>query len=475
MNDDLKIRLLVVDDEQSIRKLCMTIGNTLGYACTEAESAEAALAKLDADVPDLVLTDLKLPTLSGVELLKQAKMILPRAEIAIMTGHGSIESAVDAMKLGAYDYIEKPFRVEKMRLLLQRMAEKVRLVTDNEFLRERVSTEENLDGIIGTSANIQDVLRMVSRLKDTRTPVLVSGESGTGKELVARAIHFRGALAQTPFVAVDCGSLVPTLMESELFGYEKGAFTGAIKTKAGLFQAANGGTIFLDEIGELPLEMQAKLLRVLQEKEVRPVGSNEKVNVDVRVIAATNRDLEAAYREGTFRKDLYFRLNVVTVHLPALRDRRSDIPMLVHHFLDRYAPESHLQVTTAAMNSLLNYEWPGYIRELENCIARAITLGDRRVIDVSDLPPAIRSEQAESSGSALQNATSLSTTALAEMEKMTILRVFEQANGDKALAGRMLGISRATLYRKLKRYNIPLRSGPGEAEDVSEETARQLE
>ncbi len=475
MNDDLKIRLLVVDDEQSIRKLCMTIGNTLGYACTEAESAEAALAKLDADVPDLVLTDLKLPTLSGVELLKQAKMILPRAEIAIMTGHGSIESAVDAMKLGAYDYIEKPFRVEKMRLLLQRMAEKVRLVTDNEFLRERVSTEENLDGIIGTSANIQDVLRMVSRLKDTRTPVLVSGESGTGKELVARAIHFRGALAQTPFVAVDCGSLVPTLMESELFGYEKGAFTGAIKTKAGLFQAANGGTIFLDEIGELPLEMQAKLLRVLQEKEVRPVGSNEKVNVDVRVIAATNRDLEAAYREGTFRKDLYFRLNVVTVHLPALRDRRSDIPMLVHHFLDRYAPESHLQVTTAAMNSLLNYEWPGNIRELENCIARAITLGDRRVIDVSDLPPAIRSEQAESSGSALQNATSLSTTALAEMEKMTILRVFEQANGDKALAGRMLGISRATLYRKLKRYNIPLRSGPGEAEDVSEETARQLE
>jgi DNA-binding NtrC family response regulator len=471
MSDDLKIRLLVVDDEQSIRKLCMTIGNTLGYSCTEAESAEAALTKLDADVPDLILTDLKLPTLSGVELLKQAKMILPRAEIAIMTGHGSIESAVDAMKLGAYDYIEKPFRVEKMRLLLQRMAEKVRLVTDNEFLRERVSTEANLDGIIGTSANIQDVLRMVSRLKDTRTSVLISGESGTGKELVARAIHFRGALAQTPFVAVDCGSLVPTLMESELFGYEKGAFTGAIKTKAGLFQAANGGTIFLDEIGELPLEMQAKLLRVLQEKEVRPVGSNAKVNVDVRVIAATNRDLEAAYREGTFRKDLYFRLNVVTVHLPALRDRRSDIPMLVHHFLDRYAPDSHLQVTTAAMNSLLNYEWPGNIRELENCIARAITLGDRRVIDVIDLPPSIRSEQAAPSGSVLQDAASLSTTALAEMERMTILRVFEQANGDKALAGRMLGISRATLYRKLKRYNIAVKPGPGEAEDASEEAA----
>src|SRR6201995_832394 len=248
-----------------------------------------------------------------------------------------------------------------MRLLLQRMAEKIRLVTENQFLRERVDTEENLGGIIGNSANIQDVMRMISRLKDPRTPVLVSGKSGTGKELVARAIHFRGSMAQTPFVAVDCGSLVPTLMESELFGYEKGAFTGAMKTKSGLFQAANGGTIFLDEIGELPLEMQAKLLRVLKEKEVRPVGSNDKISVDVRGIAATNRDLEAAYRAGTFRKDLYFRLNVVTVHLPALRERRSDIPMLVHHFLDRYAQASNIQVTAAAMKSLLQYDWPGNI------------------------------------------------------------------------------------------------------------------
>jgi len=459
MSDELKTRLLVVDDEQSIRRLCMTIGNTLGFACVEAESAEAALALLDREIPDLILTDLKLPTLSGVELLRQIKALLPRAEIAIMTGHGSIESAVDAMKLGAYDYIEKPFRVEKMRLLLQRMAEKVRLVTENQFLRERVNTEESLDGIIGTSANIQDVLRMISRLKDTRTPVLVSGESGTGKELVARAIHFRGTMAQTPFVAVDCGSLVPTLMESELFGYEKGAFTGATKTKAGLFQAANGGTIFLDEIGELPLEMQAKLLRVLQEKEVRPVGSNDHVSVDVRVIAATNRDLEAAYREGTFRKDLYFRLNVVTVHLPALRDRRSDIPMLVHHFLDRYAPSSNLQVTPAAMKSLLHYDWPGNVRELENCVARAVTLGDHQIIDVNDLPPAIRTEQSSPASTSSQDAASVSTTALAEMERMTILRVFEQANGDKALAGKMLGISRATLYRKLKRYNIPVRPG----------------
>src|SRR5256884_714222 len=459
MSDSIKVGLLVVDDEQSIRKLCMTIGNSLGYTCSEAESVETAIARIEQEAPDLILTDLKLPTQSGAELLRQAKALFPHTEIAIMTGHGSIESAVDAMKRGAYDYIEKPFRVEKMRLLLQRMAEKVRLVTENEFLRERVNTEDNLDGIIGASANIQDVLRMISRLKDTRTPVLISGESGTGKELAARAIHFRGAMAKTPFVAVDCGSLVPTLMESELFGYEKGAFTGATKSKAGLFQAADGGTIFLDEIGELPQEMQAKLLRVLQEKEVRPVGSNEKVNIDVRVIAATNRDLEAAYRGGTFRKDLYFRLNVVTVHLPSLRERRSDIPVLVHHFLDRYAKGSHIQVTAAAMKSLLHYDWPGNVRELENCIARAVTLGDGKIIDVADLPPAIRSEQPDSGMVPSHDTTTLSTTALAEMERMTILRVFEQANGDKALAGGNVGINRATLYRKLKRYNIALKAG----------------
>src|SRR5437660_2746221 len=407
MSEEMKTRLLVVDDEQSIRRLCMTIGNTLGYLCTEAESAEAALGRLESDAPDLILTDLKLPAMSGVELLKQTKRLLPHAEIAIMTGHGSMESVVDAMKLGAYDYIEKPFRVEKMRLLLQRMSEKVHLVTENEFLRERVTAADNLDGIIGTSAHIQDVMRMISRLKDTRTPVLVSGESGTGKELVARAIHFRGSMAQTPFVAVDCGSLVPTLMESELFGYEKGAFTGAMRSKAGLFQAASGGTIFLDEIGELPLEMQAKLLRVLQEKEVRPVGSNQRTKVDVRVIAASNRDLETEYRQGTFRKDLYFRLNVVTVHLPALRERRSDIPMLVHWFLERCAAGESIQVTNAAMKCLLQYDWPGNVRELENCIERAVALGDHRTIDFNDLPPAIVSDSVPTESALMSGATTI--------------------------------------------------------------------
>jgi two-component system, NtrC family, response regulator AtoC len=455
MRDESRLRFLIVDDEQSIRRLCMTVGQGLGFLCAEAETAEAALEMLETAPPDIVVTDLKLPSLSGTELLRKIKEHLPRTEAAIMTGHGSIETAVDAMRRGAYDYIEKPFRVERFRQLLQRMAEKVRLVTENQFLRERVSAETQLDGITGTSAKIQDVMRMVSRLKDTRTPVLITGESGTGKELVARAIHYRGPLAQMPFIAVDCGSLVPTLMESELFGHEKGSFTGALKSKAGLFQAANGGTIFLDEIGELPLEMQAKLLRVLQEKEVRPVGSNDKVPVDVRVIAATNRDLESAYRAGTFRKDLYFRLDVVTIRLPSLRERRSDIPQLVHCFLDRYAPGESMQVTPSAMKIFLQYDWPGNVRELENCVTRAVALGDHKTMDVADLPPAIL--EAQGPGLATPDAAALSTTALSDLERMTILRVFEQAGGDKALAGKMLGISRATIYRKLKRYNIPLR------------------
>ncbi len=466
MIENAKIRFLIVDDHPSIRKLCMTVGASVGFDCMEAESGEVALAQLENDSPDIILTDLMMPNMSGLEFLPRVKQLLPRAEIAIMTGHGSIETAVQAMKLGAYDYITKPFRVEELKLLLQRMAEKVSLVAENQFLRDRVSTEMELNGIVGSSHKIQDVMRMVARLKDTRTPVLITGESGTGKELVARAIHYRGLLAKRPFVAVDCGSLVPTLVESELFGYEKGAFTGALRSKEGLFQSANGGTIFLDEIGELSLELQAKLLRVLQEKEVRPVGSNHKVKVDVRVIAATNRDLEAAQKEGKFRKDLYFRLNVVTLHLPPLRERRSDIPPLVHYFLDRFAPNTPITISPAAMKCMLQYDWPGNVRELENCIERAVALGTQEMVDVHDLPPAVHQQPEETAIAApvtVQQASPESNTDLEELERDTIQRVFEQVQGDKARARRMLGISRATLYRKLKRYNIGLGKGASAA------------
>jgi two-component system, NtrC family, response regulator AtoC len=481
--EDLRVRLLIVDDEQTIRKLCVTVGEALGFICLEADSGESALTLLEEQPVHMILSDMVMPHMSGLEFLERAKKLLPRIEVALMTGHGSIETAVQAMKLGAYDYITKPFSpLEELRLFLRRMAEKVRLVEENEFLRQRMDSETAVHGIVGSSAKIQEVLRVASRLKDTRTAVLISGESGTGKELIARAIHFRGAFANRPFVAVDCGSLVPTLIESELFGYEKGAFTGALKSKQGLFQSAETGSVFLDEIGELPLELQAKLLRVLQEKEVRPVGSNQRVKVDVRIIAATNHDLEAAYKNGTFRKDLYFRLNVVTVHVPALRERRSDIPMLVNWFCERYSPGADLQVSSAAMKALINYDWPGNVRELENCVERAVALGNGTSIDLGDLPPSIAaldssvsrpmSESApelvsdlavaaEMSSVESPAAVPLSTTDLEDIERATIRRVFEQVKGDKAIAGRMLGISRATLYRKLKRYNISGSPGSG--------------
>jgi two-component system response regulator AtoC len=465
MTDDFRISCLIVDDEQAIRALCRRIAESVGFRCIEAESAEAALGYVETESPNIVLCDMKLPNISGMDLLRQVKIQLPRTEVAIMTGHGTIDSAVQAMKLGAYDYVLKPFRVDELKLALQRMEEKVRLVFENEYLRERVRNEEELTEITGSSAKIQDVLRMIARLKDTRTPVLITGESGTGKELVARAIHFRGSLAKRPFVAVDCGALVPTLIESELFGYEKGAFTGALKSKLGLFQAAHGGTIFLDEVGELPLEMQAKLLRVLQEKEVRPVGSNEKIKIDVRVVAATNRDLETAYQEGKFRKDLFFRLNVVSIHMPALRERRSDIPALVHALVARYAPDARMHVTMAAMNCLMSYDWPGNVRELENCIERAIALGNRQTIDTADLPVGIRA----AAGIAAPAFVSMPAASndLEAIERATIERVFAECNGDKVQTGKMLGISRATLYRKLKRYAIGDFEAPADSQPKS--------
>ncbi len=455
--NDFRIRLLIVDDDEAIRRLCVAVGESLDFVCLEADSGDAALAVLDEQPVHMALTDMIMPRMTGIEFLEQVKRNYPRIEVAVMTGHGSVETAVQAMKLGAYDYIAKPFApLEELRHFLRRMADKVRLTEENLYLRERSETETSLHGIIGNSPGIQNVLRLISRLKDTRTPVMICGESGTGKELVARALHFRGTMANRPFVAVDCGSLVPTLIESELFGYEKGAFTGALRSKQGLLQSADTGTIFLDEVGELPLEMQAKLLRFLQEKEVRPVGSNQRVKVDVRIMAATNRDLDAEYKKGTFRKDLYFRLNVVTISLPPLRERRSDIPILAAFFLERLAPGRAVQLSSSAMKALLAYDWPGNVRELENCLERAVALGDQNVIEVADLPPAIM--RTESQGP-VPDAQQLAGTDLEDIERATIERVFSQVKGDKALAGKMLGISRATLYRKLKRYNI---SAPGD-------------
>ena len=393
MSEDLRIRLLIVDDEQSIRRLCVTVGEALGFVCLEAASGETALALLEEQPAHMILTDMVMPHMSGLEFLEKVKKLLPRTEIAVMTGHGSVETAVQAMKLGAYDYIAKPFSpLEELRLFLRRMAEKVRLVEENQFLRDRMDTETQLHGIVGSSAKIQDVLRMVSRLKDTRTPVLITGESGTGKELVARAIHFRGSFANRPFVAVDCGSLVPTLIESELFGYEKGAFTGALKVE-------NRPVPVGRRRHHLPRRNRRTPARDAGQAPARPAGERSPPRrqqpTNARSMCASSPPPTAISSRntapGTFRKDLYFRLNVVTVHVPPLRERRSDIPMLAHWFLERCVPGRSVQVTNAAMKSLLQYDWPGNVRELENCVERAVALGNQQTLDVDDLPPAIAS------------------------------------------------------------------------------------
>jgi DNA-binding NtrC family response regulator len=416
----------------------------------------------------------------------QERISFSREQIAtnipsiVMADDSLRSTAFELVRTGAFGYCRRPPSIRDLKTMLSRAYENSLLKRQLETVQQRMEDPGTCDRLIGSGRHMQRVYQMVQRVTNLSAAVLVTGESGTGKELIARAIHFRGAFANRPFVAVDCGSLVPTLIESELFGYEKGAFTGALKSKQGLFQSADTGSVFLDEIGELPLELQAKLLRVLQEKEVRPVGSNQRVKVDVRIIAATNRDLEAAYRNGTFRKDLYFRLNVVTVHVPALRERRSDIPMLVNWFCERYAPGADLRVSSAAMKSLMNYDWPGNVRELENCVERAVALGNGTLIDLSDLPPSIAAlnlparsssdstpelvsdlaASAESISAEGAASVPISSTDLEDIERATIQRVFEQVKGDKALAGRMLGISRATLYRKLKRYNISGSAGP---------------
>ncbi len=461
------LNLLVVDDERAVRDGCRDVAQGLGFSTFSAENAEHAFKVLDSQNIDVVLLDLKLPGASGLEILKQVRERKPDAAVIVITGYATVQSAVQAMKLGAYDYVTKPFNVEELRLLLERVASHMKLTCENRLLREKIKAKQGFAGLVGRAPEMEKLYRLIAKVSRSTHPVLIQGESGTGKELVARAIHFSGPFREQPFLPVDCGSLVPTLIESELFGYVRGAFTGAVRSKDGLLAMAEGGTVFLDEIAELPVDLQSKLLRAIQEKEIRPVGSTRRVPINVRILAATNRDLEAAVEQGTFRKDLYFRLNVVTLHLAALRERKSDIPTLVRWFLGRIAPNKPLQVSNGAMNCLLNYDWPGNVRELENCIERAVALGNESVIDVHDLPPAIQAARsaATATHAASISATGSLTTAepaatglpsmdLEEMERATIQRVFDQVGGDKNLAREILGISRATLYRKIKRYNI---------------------
>jgi DNA-binding NtrC family response regulator len=444
------ISVLVVEDEESTRKLCADVAESCGMKAVVASSVEEALRRLETNAVDIIVTDLLLPPSSGLDLLKQVHEMYPQVAVVVLTQYGTIDSAVAATRMGAVDYVTKPFHIEDLRARLERVARDMDLDRENRLLREQLRSKPGFGGMIGVSAKMQRVYKMIERVSQHEYPVLILGESGTGKELVAKSIHYSGKRKDRPFAPVDCSSLVPTLIESELFGYVKGAFTGAMQSKQGLLEAAQGGTLFLDEIGDMPVDLQAKLLRALQEREVKPVGSTERRHINIRIIAATNRDLESAIRAGTFRQDLYFRLNVVQVKLPPLRERKSDIQLLVISFLEKFS-DPHgppRTISDDAMRRLIAYDWPGNVRELENAIERAVAMGSGPIVHVGDLPSNLHypsSERVPDKDELLP---------MEELERRAILRTLRETGGDKLAAARMLGIGKTTLYRKLKQYQM---------------------
>jgi len=450
------VTVLIVDDEDATRNLCRDVVAESGLRTRTASTTEQALEILEESPIDIVITDLRVPQLGGLELLKRVREAHPQTAVMVLTQYGTIESAVEATRMGAADYVTKPFHVPELSGKLDRVVRSLEIDQENRVLREQLRTRPGFGGLIGVSPKMQRVYRMIEKVSQHNYPVLILGESGTGKELVARSIHFSGPRRGRPFVPVDCSSLVPTLIESELFGYVKGAFTGAMHSKVGLIESAGSGTLFLDEIGDLPVDLQAKLLRALQEKEVKPVGSTDRVSISVRVIAATNRDLEAAVRQGQFWQDLFFRLNVVQIKLPPLRERKSDIPLLVNSFLEKFSESQGVRaISEDAMARLIAYDWPGNVRELENAIERAVALGSGPVLHVADLPTNLQ----YGTGERMPQSDEL--LPLEELERRAILRALREAAGDKLAAARLLGIGKTTLYRKLKQYEAESHSQPG--------------
>jgi len=443
------LNLLIVDDDRGVREAATEVGHSLGFSTHVADSADQALRLLDSANIDAVLFDLQVSNGHGLEALQNIKRRRPDAAVIVASGFANVQSAVQAMKLGAYDYVAKPFSMHDLRLLLERVAGHLRVKTENRLVREAIKSRNGFGDIVGCCPEMEKLYRIIAKTSQSTHPVLILGESGTGKEIVAKAIHLAGPLHSKPFIPVDCGSLVPTLIESELFGHVRGAFTGATGPKDGLLTIAEGGTVFLDEIGELPIDLQAKLLRAIQEKEIRPVGSTKQIPINVRILGATNRDLEQAVTEGTFRRDLYFRLNVLTLRIPPLRERRQDIPLLVAHFLERIGRDSGAEKTISdeALKLLLAYEWPGNVRELENALGRACVVSSSPEIQIRDLPTHLTGAPP-----ALTVAPAKGIVPLYEIEKQSIFNALAQTNGDKMHAARLLGIGKTTLYRKLKEY-----------------------
>jgi two-component system response regulator HydG len=449
------LNLLIVDDERSVRDGCREVAQGLGFTTYIADNAEHAFRVLDTASIDVLLLDLRLPGPGGLEILREVKRRRPETVVVVITGYATVQSAVQAMKHGAYDFVTKPFNLEEIRMLLERVLGHLQLTSENRLLREQIKSKQGFGSIVGRSPEMERLYRIISKAAHSTHPVLILGESGTGKELVARAIHFSGPYHDKPFIPVDCGSLVPTLIESELFGYVKGAFSGAVRSKDGLLAVADGGTVFLDEIGELPVDLQAKLLRALQEKEIRPVGGTKSIPINVRILAATNKDLEQCVAQGSFRRDLYFRLNVLTLRIPPLRDRKQDVPLLTGHFLERLARATGVQrnISDEALKLLLAYDWPGNIRELENCLERACALTSGPTIHVSDMPTSILTWKSQAQPMTTDfSGASDRIMSLVELERQAILQALDQLHGDKIEAAKLLGIGKTTLYRKLKEY-----------------------
>jgi two-component system response regulator HydG len=442
------MRVLVVDDDQAIREALSRTLEKFGYEVVLAEDGQAGLDRIREGGIHIVLADLKMPKMSGQELLKATKALSPDAEVIVITGHGTIEDAVEAMKEGAYDFITKPFKRIQLEKTIKKAAEKQALVLRNRQLQARLDELEGAEQIIGTSPVMLKTLDLVRQVAPSAATVLIQGESGTGKEVIANAIHHGSLRRDRAFIKVNCAALPETLLESELFGYERGAFTGAVSRKEGRFELADCGTLFMDEIGELSPATQAKLLRVLQAGEFERVGGTRTLKVDVRLVTATNADLAALVREKRFREDLYYRLNVIAVQLPPLRERREDIPLLAHHFLRRYAAKNAKTVggfTEEAMDLLQTYAWPGNVRELENVVERAVVLTRSSMISPADLPETlVRSDQA-----ARHLVISIGTP-LEEVEDRLIEETLRYTKGDKTLAAKLLGIATRTIYRRVK-------------------------
>jgi len=446
----VRASLLIVDDDIGVRESFEAVLSK-DYDLSFASQGSEALRILSTKDVNLVLLDVRMPGMDGIEVLRRIKELNEQTDVIVVTAVKSLKTAVEAIKLGAFDYVTKPFDIHEILALIKRVLEKQELMKEVMYLRSEVEWGHRFENLVGRNARMQEIYTLITRIADNNATVLLSGESGTGKEVLARAIHQQSNRSQRPFVAVNCAAIPSELLESELFGHEKGAFTGAIATKVGKFELATGGSLFLDEVGSMRLDLQAKILRALQEREIERVGGTRTIKIDVRVIAATNRDLKKAVEESAFREDLYYRLNVVPITLPDLKDRQEDIPLLANHFMQKFAQESNpaiREISKEAMAILLSYPWPGNVRELENVIERAVTLGRGSSIQPSDLPSHLAGGAGPVEKALVQEAT------LEDLERDYIRAVLRRTKGHQIRAAAILGIDRRTLYRKIRRYNI---------------------